>query len=110
MAQNNSTTEIGKSEIIQDGNLTILPPLLFAGGNLGLSIGGKVFVDIEDAKFNRFVVYSAEWILRNIDHFQGRNQTQLLAGAAIHYGLDVYALMGRDIEATKQLHREGKLA
>ncbi len=98
----NSTNSFAVSQqssaVLTEGELTMAPPLRYAGGNLGLSVGERdPVIHIVDATGKRFETHSIEWLLQNIEHFQpGRNQVQPLACAAIHYGLDAYDLMGAD--------------
>jgi len=74
-------------------------PLHYTGGNLGLGNGGKPWIHFQDAVGSAYTTHSVEWVLENIDWFkEGRGQTQLLAAAALHYGLGAYALMGADLD------------
>lgn len=73
-------------------------PYQYAGGDLGLNSdsGTEPWIYFYDADGNRYLTHSVQWLLQNIDLFaQGRDQDQPLACAAVHYGLGVYALMGR---------------
>ncbi len=72
-------------------------PLRYAGGDLGLGNGGEPWIEFYDATGKKFLTHSVEWLLSNIDEFApGRDQEQPLACAARHYGLNVFALMGRE--------------
>lgn len=71
-------------------------PLLYVGGDLGLGDGEHPWIHFADQTGQQYLTHSVEWVLRNIDCFlEGRDRTQLLAAAALHYSLDTYALMGR---------------
>lgn len=72
-------------------------PLRFAGGDLGLSDRPDPWIEFWDGSGKRYLTHSVEWLLQNIDLFApGRDQDQPLACAAHHYGLNCYALMGRE--------------
>ena len=74
-------------------------PLHYTGGDLGLGNGGEPWIHFQDAVGSAYTTHSVEWVLENIDWFkEGRAQTQLLAAAALHYGLGAYALMGADLD------------
>ena len=74
-------------------------PLHYTGGDLGLGNGGEPWIHFQDAVGSAYTTHSVEWVLENIDWFkEGRGQTQLLAAAALHYGLGAYALMGADLD------------
>lgn len=72
-----------------------VPPFRYAGGNLGIADGGRPWIYFVDANNQKWLTRSVEEILREIHHFTGneRGDTQLLAAAALHYGLNVYALI-----------------
>lgn len=72
-------------------------PLHYAGGTLFTRTECEPFIHVEDSSGTQFTTRSAEWLLRNIDHFAaGRDQDQALAHAALHFGFEgIYALMGR---------------
>ena len=80
---------------------TLIPPFQYAGGNLGLTDTSDPWIYFYDSTGTRFLIHSVEWLLKNIDSFkEGRDRDQPLACAAVHYGLDVYALIdGRDHHA-----------
>jgi len=65
-----------------------LPPFRYAGGNLGLGSDKEPLIDFVDQTGQRWLTHSVEYILKEIDNFQGRDRDQLLAGAALHYGFD----------------------
>lgn len=75
-----------------------LPPLRLAGNNLGIE--SEPTIHFADRTGEMWETQSVESILRNIDAFEEeRDRYRLLAGAALHYGLDVWALIdGRDHE------------
>lgn len=74
-------------------------PLRYTGGDLGLGNPGEPDIDFVDAVGNEYTTSSVEWCLKNIDYFmEGLDQVQLLAGAALHYGLGAHALMGADLD------------
>lgn len=76
---------------------TMVPPLRYRGGDLGLCDRANPWIEFQDATGKQFLTHSVEWLLGHIDQFApGRDQDQPLAAAAIHYGLNVYALMGRE--------------
>lgn len=79
-----------------------LPPFRLNGGNLGLLLSEPIEPTITflDGAGRYCETNSVEFILRKIDHFLGeRNRHSLLAGAALHYGLDdIWTLInGRDV-------------
>lgn len=75
-------------------------PFRYAGGDLGLGNDGEPLIYFVDRMDNRFVTSSVEWILQNLDLFsEARCRAALLAGAALHYGLDAWALMGADLHS-----------
>jgi len=85
--------------LIQDAIETVYLPLRYLGGDLGLTNCSEPWIEIADNSGRKYLTHSVEWVLANIDLFQeGRNQTQLLAAAALHYGLGAYALMGADLD------------
>ncbi len=71
-----------------------VPPLRLLADDLGLGNRHGPRIDFLDSTGARWTTDSVEFILRNIDHFSGRHRLTLLTGAALHYGLDAYALMG----------------
>jgi len=74
-------------------------PLRYAGGDLGLGNGGEPWIQFQDSVGSAYTTHSVDWVLKNIDWFAaGQGQTQLLAAAALHYGLGAYALMGADLD------------
>lgn len=74
-------------------------PLRYAGGDLGLGTGGEPWIHFRDSVGSAYTTHSVEWALKNIDWFEeGVGQTQLLAAAALHFGLGAYALMGADLD------------
>ena len=74
-------------------------PLHYTGGDLGLGNGGEPWIHFQDSVGSAYTTHSIEWVLENINWFkEGRGQTQLLAAAALHYGLGAYALMGADLD------------
>jgi len=84
------------SAVLIDGNLTLRLPLRYNGGDLGLGNRGKPWIPFSDDSGKCFLTHSVEWLLRNIESFaEGRCRIQPLACAAIHYGLDACALLGR---------------
>lgn len=85
---------------LSDGSVdTMHLPLRYAGGDLGLTNGPQPWIEIVDASGRRYLTHSVQWVLRNIDLFDGRrDQAQLLACAAMHYGLGAHALMGADLD------------
>jgi len=84
------------SAILIDSDLTLRLPLRYDGGDLGLGNLGKPWIHFSDANGKRFLTHSVEWLLKNIDSFaEGRCREQPLACAAIHYGFDACALLGR---------------
>lgn len=78
--------------------VTVLPPFQYAGGNLGLTDSSEPCIYFYDSTGARALTHSVEWLLKNINSFEeGRDRDQPLACAAVHYGLDVWALIkGRD--------------
>lgn len=79
-----------------------VPPFRYAGGDLGIADEGQPWIYFMDANDEKWMTRSVEEVLRASPHFTGdeRGDTQLLAAAALHYGLDVYALIdGYDAEA-----------
>jgi len=85
---------------LSDGSVeTIHLPLRYAGGDLGLTDIAEPWIEIVDASGRRYLTHSVQWVLRNIDLFSPeRDQAQLLACSAIHYGLGAHALMGADLD------------
>jgi len=85
---------------LSDGSVdTMHLPLRYAGGDLGLVNGPQPWIEIVDASGRRYLTHSVEWILKNIGLFDTRrDQAQLLACAALHYGLGAHALMGADLD------------
>ncbi len=80
-----------------------IPPFMYHSGNLGIADGGRPWIYFVDANDQKWLTRSVEEILREIHHFTGdeRGHKQLLAGAALHYALDVWALInGRAESAT----------
>lgn len=79
-----------------------LPPFTYDGGNLGLVRSNKPSIYFYDAIGKRWLTHSVEYVLRNVDQFTGgRGPDQLLAAAALHYGLDAWALInGRPGQST----------
>lgn len=76
---------------------SLVLPLRYRGGDLGLGNEGDPWIEFCDATGKRFLTHSVQWLLRNIDLFgTGRDQDQPLACAAHHYGLNTFALMGRE--------------
>lgn len=72
-------------------------PLRYLGGDLGLCDGDKPWIQFQDDAGTRYLTHSVEWLLRNIGLFaEGRDQEQPLACAAHHYGLNTFALLGRE--------------
>lgn len=72
-------------------------PFLYAGGDLGLGNDSDPWIEFRDSSGQKYVTDSVEWLLRNIDLFApGRDQEQPLACAAHHYGLNTFALLGRE--------------
>ena len=86
-----------------------LPPFRYAGGDLGLNSdnGMGPWIYFVDHAGQKWLTHSVETLLRNIDQFEeggpgGREQ--LLAWAARHYGMDVWALIkGRDFQLRAQV-------
>jgi len=75
------------------------PPFRYTGGDLGLGGRGKPDINFRDALGNEYTTSSVEWCLKNITLFaEGRSQVQLLASAALHFGLGAHALMGADLD------------
>jgi len=71
-------------------------PLRYTGGDLGLGNDGEPWIYFIDQAGQRYLTHSTEWVLHNLDSFlDERDRIQLLSGAALHYGMDAYALMGR---------------
>jgi len=99
-----STPIVDKSQqsapIWPDGRVTCaLAPFRWAGDDLGLGNPGAPLINFVDAAGVYFGTHSIEWILREIHRFpDARDQCRLLAGAALHYGLDPHALMGADLD------------
>ena len=92
----NSSASLSSAVLI-DGELTMHLPLRYDGGDLSLGNRGIPWIYFIDDNGRRFLTHSVEWLLKNIDSFaDGRYRDQPLACAAIHYGLDVHALFGRD--------------
>lgn len=85
---------------LADGSVeTMRVPLRYAGGDLGLMNSPQPWIEIVDASGRHYLTHSVQWVLRNIDLFDARrDQAQLLACAALHYGLGAYALMGADLD------------
>jgi len=84
------------SAVLLDGDLTLRLPLHYNGGDLGLGSRGRPWIYFSDDSGKRFLTHSVEWLLKNIECFaEGRCRVQPLACAAVHYGLDAYALIGR---------------
>jgi len=82
--------------ILIEKNAILDLPLSYTGGDLGLGNGGEPWIHFKDACGKTFLTHSVEWLLKNIDSFaEGRDREQALADAAVHYGLDVYALLSR---------------
>lgn len=78
---------------------TVYLPLRYLGGDLGLTNCAEPWIEIADSSGRRYLTHSVESVLKNIELFkEGRDRTQLLAAAARHYGLGVYALMGADLD------------
>ncbi|MDM5176574.1 hypothetical protein PO883_05110 [Massilia sp. DJPM01] len=81
-----------------------VPPYCFDGGDLGLNSenGLEPFIYFVDQNGQEWLARSVELVLRLLDQFQetGRGgRDQLLCAAAIHYGMDVYALIdGRNFQ------------
>ncbi|NHZ83948.1 hypothetical protein F2P44_32470 [Massilia sp. CCM 8695] len=81
-----------------------LPPFRFTGGDLGLNSddGREPWIYFVDQNGEQWLTHSVESVLRVIDQFQetGRGgREQLLCAAAIHYGMDGYALIdGREAQ------------
>ncbi|NHZ80106.1 hypothetical protein F2P44_12575 [Massilia sp. CCM 8695] len=81
-----------------------VPPYRFTGGDLGLNSDSdqKPWIYFVDKNGEEWLAHSVESVLRVIDQFQetGRGgREQLLCAAAIHYGMDAYALIdGRDFQ------------
>ncbi|MDQ1919398.1 hypothetical protein [Massilia pseudoviolaceinigra] len=81
-----------------------VPPYRYDGGNLGLGSNSdrKPWIYFVDRNGQQWLTHSAESVLRVIDQFHeagygGRDQ--FLCLAAIHYGMDAYALIeGRDFQ------------
>lgn len=90
----NSSASLSSAVLI-DGDLTLRLPLRYNGGDLGLGSRGTPWIYFSDGNGKRFVTHSVEWLLKNIDSFTERRRDQPLACAAIHYGLDACALLGR---------------
>ncbi len=75
-------------------------PLHYAGGDLGLNDRDDPWIEFADHAGKRYLTRSVEWLLLHIDLFAaGRDQEQPLACAAHYYGLNAFALMGREIAA-----------
>jgi len=84
------------SAVLIEGDLTLRLPLRYNGGNLGLGHREKPWIDFIDDSGRGFVTHSVQWLLKNIESFaEGRCRIQPLACAAVHYGLDACALLGR---------------
>ncbi|MDQ1833218.1 hypothetical protein [Massilia scottii] len=81
-----------------------VPPYRFTGGDLDLDsdTGRKPWIYFVDQNGQQWLAHSVESVLRVIDQFQdtGRGgRDQLLCAAAIHYGMDGYALIdGRSFQ------------
>jgi hypothetical protein len=79
-----------------------VPPFRYAGGNLGIADEGRPWIYFMDANDQKWLTHSVEEVLRRVPDFTGNEHgdTQLLAAAAIHYGLSVNALIdGYDAKA-----------
>lgn len=77
-----------------------LAPYCWDGHTLGLGGVGEPSIHFIDSIGQRWVTYSVEFILLNIDRFSDdSDRRRLLAAAAIHYGFgDVWTLIkGRDV-------------
>ncbi|MDQ1923213.1 hypothetical protein [Massilia pseudoviolaceinigra] len=80
-----------------------VPPYRYDGGNLAFANHDqKPWIYFVDKNGEEWLAHSVESVLRVIDQFQetGRGgREQLLFAAAIHYGMDAYALIdGRDFQ------------
>jgi hypothetical protein len=85
-------------QVIIDGADGFHLPLRYAGGELGLTNVTEPRIQIVDAIGDRYRTSSVEWALRHLALFYpGKSQVQLLADAALHYGLAPWALMGADL-------------
>lgn len=80
-------------ELFEGRELTA--PLRMKGSTLGFGDDDDVWVEIVDSTKLIVITKTVQPILYLIDHFIERDRTSLLAAAAIHYGRNPYALMGR---------------
>ena len=75
-----------------------VPPFCYGGGDLGLNSdnGLEPWIYFFDHHGEQWLTHSVEFVLRRIHHFEdsrrGRRD-QLLAAAAVHYGMDAWALI-----------------
>jgi len=94
-----NTAEIAHLAPVRLNSAVLQLPLRYTGGDLGLGNRGEPDINFRDAVGNEYTTSSVEWCLNKIDCFmEGRDQVQLLASAALHYGLSAYALMGADLD------------
>ena len=71
-----------------------LPPYRYGGGDLALTDSSEPWIYIVDQAGCKWLTHSVEQVLRDVDQFAaGRDREQLLAAAAKHYGLNVWALI-----------------
>lgn len=72
-----------------------VPPYRYDGGNLGLARSEHPTINFVDANDVQWRTTSVEYVLRQVPHFTGdeRGPVQLLAAAAIHFGLDAWDLI-----------------
>ena len=71
-----------------------LPPYRYGGGDLALTDSSEPWIYIIDQAGCKWLTHSVEQVLRDVDQFAaGRDREQLLAAAAKHYGLNVWALI-----------------
>lgn len=95
--ETNNNNVVSLPAVLVEEGVTLFLPLQYTGGDLGLGNEGAPWIHFKDANGTSFLTHSIQWLLKNIDSFaEGRDREQSLSGAAIHYGLDVRALLGRD--------------
>jgi hypothetical protein len=81
---------------------TPVPPFRLMQDDLGLNGEDAPLIRFADRNGVVWDTKDIEQVLYHIDHFVGRGRISLLAGAALHYGLDGYALMGREPADTQK--------
>jgi hypothetical protein len=81
------------------------PPFRLMQDDLGLGNESAPRIQFADRNGVVWQTEDVEQVLYHIDHFVGRGRISLLAGAALHYGLDIYALMGVE---PGDAHREAR--